>query len=102
MAVASFLSTAAVAAICIGQFLTDPTVGNVNNASLCGAQFQETKTANMSHGLGSADDSIVNHDFTPNYPAPTLTGFVSAFGTVMYAFNFVPVFPTIQASAVIP
>ena len=67
------------------RFLGSVSVGQ------CGEQLQGHGTAN--HSLLDAGPA----QFTPHYPAPTLSGFFGAFGTVMYAFNFVPVFPTIQA-----
>ena len=100
IAVASFLSTAAVAGICIEQVLEDPAMGRVNVSSMCWEQSQGLETGDLSLLNGTGDPpSLFNETahFSPHYPAPTLSGFFGAFGTVMYAFNFVPVFPTIQA-----
>lgn len=74
-------------------------VGSVNG-NLCGEQFQGPGIGDLSLGQGAGNMSMglgTRDHFAPHYPAPTLYGFFGAFGTMMYAFNFVPVFPTIQA-----
>ncbi len=46
---------------------------------------------------GRIESNVTQVAFEPHFPAPTFSGYVTAFGTTMYAYAGMSTFPTIQA-----